>query len=473
MASLNVAPETIPGSIRKPGVYFEFNLRLAIRTLTTNLQRVIIIAQKTAAGTWPATSPISVYSSDEAAILFGAGSQAHLMVKAALQANRYLYLDVIAVDDAAAGVAAVKTVTLSGPSTGSGVYTLGIANQAVQVAVASGDTATTIADAVAAQAQFQLDLPMTVTAAAGVLTLTAKNKGSQGQGIQVAASSTASGVTSVIASTATGQTEPSLTNALAAIFSAGHDIIISAWNDAATLTAIRTHLESVNSAIEQRSCIGITAVTTTLAQATTLATALNSGFITPGLAPNLPAMACEAAAAYGAVIAFEEDPARPLNTLQLTGMPVSPLVNRLGRMEIETALHNGVTPLVVGPGNRLQIERAITSYMVNPAGIPDPALLDLTTIRTLNFVRKAVRERLALRFPRDKKTVRIKAKVRSEVIDVLVKLEELEIIENVEEYKEFIVIEDDLQDANRLNIRIPVDVVNGLHVFAGIIDLIL
>ena len=46
MASANISFDQIPASIRKPGKYFEFNTRLAVRTLATNGQRMLIIAQK-------------------------------------------------------------------------------------------------------------------------------------------------------------------------------------------------------------------------------------------------------------------------------------------------------------------------------------------------------------------------------------------------------------------------------------------
>jgi phage tail sheath gpL-like len=65
------------------------------------------------------------------------------------------------------------------------------------------------------------------------------------------------------------------------------------------------------------------------------------------------------------------------------------------------------------------------------------------------------------------------AQVRSELYDVLIKLEELEIIENVEANKDGLIVENDSQDPDRINARIPCDVVNGLHVFAGRIDLLL
>ena len=63
--------------------------------------------------------------------------------------------------------------------------------------------------------------------------------------------------------------------------------------------------------------------------------------------------------------------------------------------------------------------------------------------------------------------------MRSELLDVLIKLEELEIVEHVAANAAGLLVERDLQDPNRLDAKIPADVVNGLHVFAGRIDLLL
>jgi len=101
-----------------------------------------------------------------------------------------------------------------------------------------------------------------------------------------------------------------------------------------------------------------------------------------------------------------------------------PIANRLSRTEQENALNNGMTPIEVGPGDRVQIVRAISTYTVDANSVPDPALLDITTIRTLDYVRAAVVQRIALRFPRDKLSDRTPPKVRSEILDVLVKLED-------------------------------------------------
>lgn len=478
MASPNIAFDSIPASTRKPGKYIEFDTRLAVRTLPGNLQRTLIVGQRLSSGALPANTVVDIFSDVQAAIYFGYGSIAHLMCMAALKANRYLSLQAIALDDAGAGVAGTQTVTLTGPATSQGVITVNVGGQAVQIAVAVNDTATAMAAALKTQFDNQSNLPVTAAAVAGVLTLTAKCKGTLGSLIKVSATALAgsvpiSGVTVAVAAGVAGATDPTIATALATVFSGGHNIIISAWNDQTNLTALRTHLDSVSGALEQRGAIGVYGHVGTLSQGTTLAALINSGRISYALLPNAFDNSYELAAAYGAEIAFEEDPARPLNTLPLTGILPNPQANRLGRTEQEVCLYNGTTPLEVGPGDRVQIVRAVTTYTLDPQGIPDIALLDLTTIRTLDYVRKAIRERISLRFPREKMTHRTEAKVRSEIIDVLYKLEELEIVENVADNLTGIIVERDLQDPNRLDAKIPTDVVNGLHVFAARIDLLL
>jgi phage tail sheath gpL-like len=106
MASPNVSFSSIPSSIRKPGKYFEFNTALAVRTLAGNQQKVLMVGQRLASGSIVANTPVDVFSDVDAATYFGRGSIAHLMVRAALQANNYVALTVITLDDAAAAVAA-------------------------------------------------------------------------------------------------------------------------------------------------------------------------------------------------------------------------------------------------------------------------------------------------------------------------------------------------------------------------------
>lgn len=474
MSSPNVSFATLPASIRKPGKYFEFNTALAVRTLAANSQKVLLVGQRATASPVLAGVITDVFNDTDAGKYFGYGSQLHMMATAAISTFPGMALQAIAVDDAGGAVAATGTITATGTATAVGSVTVCIGNDVVVVPVAVADTPTIIGAAIAAAVTARPDIPVTAAAVAGVVTLTAKNKGTLGNQMKVSTLITgATGVTAPVVAMASGATDPAIAATLAIAFTAGHTIIATAFNDAPNLQALRNHLDSVSSALEQRGAIGCAGHTGTLAQATTLAASINGGRVSLGLVPSTLSTSFEVAAAYAALAASEEDPARPLNTLPLNGIGIIPLANRLARTEQESALANGVTPFEVGPGDKVQVVRAISTYTLDANGVPDISLLDITTIRTLDYVRKAMRERIALRFPRDKLSSRTSDRVRSELLDVMYKLEELEIVENVDVYKAGLIVERDTQDPNRLNAKIPTDVVNGLHVFGGRIDLIL
>lgn len=473
MSSPNISFETIPSSIRKPGAYMEFNTRLAVRTLPSNKQRLVIIGQRLAAGTVAAGQPVKVFSDAEAAGYFGRGSIVHLMVKAAITANRYVEITAVGVDDAGASAAATGKITFTGTATTAGTVMAKIGAQTIELAIPSQQTAAQAATALQAQLANYPDLPVTGAVAGGEITFTARNKGTLGNDVFIDATSTAAGLNVATTAFSAGAVDPDLTANLANLFALSDEIIVTPYATQTALTTLRTHLDSRSDSIEQRGAVGVFASRGTLSAATTLSGQLNAGRLVQALLPGTASLSYQLAAAFAAVVAFEEDPARPLNNLSLPGIAAPSIANRLSRTEQEVCLANGVTPLQVGPGEQVQIVRAVTTYTTNQAGSPDIALLDLTTIRTFDYCRKAWRDRILLRFPRDKRTPEIRRQIRSELLDVAIKLEELGIIENVEANKDGFIVEDDSQDPNRVNARIPMDVVNGLHVFAGRIDLLL
>jgi phage tail sheath gpL-like len=465
--------DNIRGSIRKPGFYFEFNSRLASSGLPGNPQKTLIIAQRLAAGSAAALVPTLVFSEADAAGYFGTGSMAHLMVRAALKANPYLDLTVCALDDNVSGAAATGTVTLAGTATSAGVIRLWIGSRMIEISVASAAAAATIATALNAEIAKYGDLPVTATVLAGVVTLTARHKGTVGNQVSLVAEVTASGVTATVVTLASGTTDPTLQNALDKVYTQAFDVIITPYNDSTNLQTLKTHLDAVAGPLEQRGGVGVAGFTGTVANAVTLAAAVNSGMITIAQLRGTKSPAFEIAAAYGGVISGQEDPARPLNTLALTPLSAPDITQRFSRTEQESLLANGITPLEVGPGEVVQIVRAITTYTVNAASIPDIAWLDLTTIRTMFYCRKAFRGRIALRFPREKISAKTPDKVRSELLDVAKKLEALEILTDIDLHKSGFIVEKDITAVGRLNAIIPTPVVPGLHVFAGRMDLIL
>lgn len=471
MASPNIQFDAIPVTIRKPGKYFEFTTRLAVRTLPGNPQSLLIIAQQT--GTEPC-EPRRIFDADTAGLLFGFGSQIHSMVLAAMHANPYLDLTVLPLVDPTDGLAAIGVVTPSGEAQSSGVVSITIAGETISIALTKDNTPSDCAVTLAQAINLVETLPVIASVTeSGVLTLTAKNKGTCGNAITVFVQSSVPGMKCTLTPMAGGEGEPDFQAALAKVFSGDYTIYCVGTTQLDHLKALRDHLESMGAPLEQRGAIGVYASTGTLESAITLATSINSGRLTGAVLSGTPSLSCEVAASYAAMIASEEDPARPLNGLILKGIVPSPISQRLSRTQQEAALRGGVTPLEVAAGEVVSIVRAISTYTKNSEGAPDSALLDITTIRTLDYVRKAIRERMSLRFPREKLSTRTLPKVRSEVLDVLRKMEELEILEEVANNAEGVIVERDIEDPNRLNARIPANVVNGLHIFAGRIDLLL
>lgn len=474
MASANINFEKIPASTRKPGVYAEWNTKLAVRNLPTNRQRVLLIAQHTT-NLGAVSALTDVYSAAEVAERYGAGSQAHLMADAAIKAYANAALSIITLADHSAGVAASGKITITGNATTQGVLRVGIGNADVlMVPVAAGDSADTVGKAVKAAIAAQPGLPVSAAEAAGVVTITAKNKGAEGNAIRLLAACTAAGISTTVTAMANGLVNPDIAAALNAVVAEGHHIIACGINDETNLLKLRAHLDTVASPMEKRWAIGVYGQTGTLAQATTLAGRLNHGHIVSAWYRGTPSLPCELAAAFAAVMASEEDPARPLNTLALNSIGVCESKDKTMRTEQENALYNGVTPIETSPaGTQAQIVRAITTYTKTANGTADESLLDVTTVRTLIYVSHACVDRIALRFPRDKLSDRTPPRVRSELIDVLMRCEELEILERVEENLPKLIVERDLQNTGMLNCRIPSDVVNGLHVVGMVVDLYL
>lgn len=473
MSSANIAFQSIPSSTRKPGVYTEFNTRMAARNLPGNRQTTLIIGQKMAAGTLPALTVANVFSDVEAAVACGYGSQVHRMVQAALQANPFANLSICAVDDIGGGTLATWTATFTGSPTTQGTLALALNEDTLQVNVTTTDTPTTVAAAFAAAITTKPDLPFTAANAAGVLTISAKNKGTVANGFKIVPSGAVTGLTFVVANGVVGATDPDITAALTAAFLGGHNQIVIPYRDATNLTALRNHLDNVGNYAEKRWALGFVGSNGSLASATSLSASMNHGWINNVWCRNTPTCVMELAAAYAATIAAGEDPALPFNNVEVKGIAVPLVADRTSRTEEESALYNGVTPLNVGAGDRVQIVRAITTFTLNASGVPDSSLLDITTPRTLAYVARVFVESRSRLYSRAKISDRLIADMRDTGIVLLKQLESLEIIEQVTNNLPAYIIERDIQDPNRLNERIPLDVINGLHILAERFDLLL
>jgi phage tail sheath gpL-like len=258
-----------------------------------------------------------------------------------------------------------------------------------------------------------------------------------------------------------------VSGALAAVAGAGHTMIASSFQDAANLALFKTYLNNVSSAVEQRPALLFAASTGALAAAVTLASGANDGRINIAYLRNTTTSAYELAAAFMAVAASEEDPARPLNTLEVKGVAIPPVASWLTRTEQEMLLSNGVTPLEATADGLIRIVRAVTTYTKNEQSTADASKLDITTVRSADYVRKAIKSAISLKFPREKASGRIIDAVWGVIYDTLRDLEKLEIVQAVDDYIDEITVEKSATEVGRYNAVIPAPLVAGFHVFAG------
>lgn len=473
MASKSVSFSQIPGGIKKPGIYIEQDTSLASHALPSTARKVLIIGQRLAAGTIAEKVPKQIFSEAEAATYFGAGSLAHLMARAAITRNPYIDLTVITLVDAVAGVAAAGMFTITGPATSAGTIRIWIGDQYVDAAIADDDTETAIAAAIVAAITAKADLPVTAGNVAGVVTVTAKNKGLCGNEIGLGYELTgAAGVACVIVAMAEGATNPALADALAPVYPTRFHIIVTPFNNQTDLGTLKTHIESVSNALEQRGAIGVYATTAALASATTLAGQVNSIRIagayvryTASTQKKTPSFQIAALAAAG--LSAIPDIAEPIKNMDMTGVALPAIADRFSRTEQETCLAGGVSPVEVGPGEAMRLVRMPTTYTTDPNS--QTVFVDIHKITGMDYVRDAAISDLSAKAPKkiikegSPTTVDI---LRNIVRDVAYRCQEAGVLTGVTSYKDQFLVEEDLQNVGQMNILMPSPVVEGLYVVA-------
>jgi len=202
-----------------------------------------------------------------------------------------------------------------------------------------------------------------------------------------------------------------------------------------------------------------------------------------------PGHASELYASLAALVAkgvTEADPARPWQTLGLTGIAgaLPGVGQRRSRSERESLLNNGIATTKVADDGTVQIERTITSYQTNPGGAPDVSYLDLMTPVTACVFRDAVNDRFRLRYPRHKlagdgnafganQPVMTPDLARNEIISVFSDFVDRAQMEDLEGFKNSLIVARSDTDKNRLEYSCNPNVVNQFRVLAGVIAFIL
>lgn len=396
----------IPAALRVPGVYVEFDNSLANNAGPQ--QKILFIGQRLSTGTVAAGVPTRVTSPAQAEEFFGRGSMLAEMLIAAKAANQFMDTRAIALDEDAAGAAATGTLTITGTATSTGTLALYIAGKQVRVAVTATDEAAAIATAIAAAVNADTTLPVTAAAALGVVTLTCRWKGATGNDIDVRLNyygeQTPKGIAVAIVAMAAGATNPDVADAIAVMGEEWYNWIVCPYTDAANLTALEAELDSRWGPTRQIGARAFTAFRGNHADTVTHGDGRNNPHVTcmgTNIAPQ-PTWIWSAVNATVAAAALAIDPARPLQTLKLTGLMAPAIGVQWLDNERDKLLNDGIATYKCGSDGSVMIERQITMYQVNASAIADDSYLDINVPETLERIRFEQRQVFSSKYPRHK-----------------------------------------------------------------------
>ncbi len=488
---MSISFNQVPIDIRVPGQYIEIDNSQAFRGLSGMPTKVLVIGQMLAAGTADALEPYLITSVDQGKELFGIGSQLAHMLEKFKGANSYIEVHAIAQEDDGGGNAATGKITIGGAPTAAGTLNIYIGGRRVRAKVANDDDASDIAATIIAAIQADADLPVSA-AVDGVddkiVNLTAKHKGECANSIDLrinyyADEKTPAGVTVTFTAMSGGTANPDVEDVLTAIGDEWYTDFVMAYADSANIVAMEEELADRFGPLKMKDGHLYYGLSDTHGNLITAGDARNSPHVTIGGLTKCPNPPYELAAAMAAVCSYflKIDPARPVQTLPLPGILPPAIKDRYTLEERNLLLFHGISTFMIDAGDVVRLERVITTYKENPFGAADPSYLDIETMKTLAYLRYDTRTFIALRYPRYKladdgtnfargQAVVTPSVIRASLIGRFRQWEENGLVENIEQFKEDLIVERDSNDPNRVNALIPPDIINQLRVFAGLVQ---
>lgn len=396
----------IPAALRLPGVYVEFDNSQANNA--SPQQKLLFIGQRLAAGTVAEGVPTRVSSAAQAEEYFGRGSMLAEMLIAAKASNQFMDTRAIALDEAAAGVVAAGTITITGAATASGTLALYIAGKQVQVGVTTGDDVTAVAAAIVAAVNADTTLPVTAANVLGVVTLTSRWKGETANDIDVRSNyyseELPKGIAAAIVAMSGGTTNPDLATAIAVMGDEWYNWVVCPFTDAANLVKLETELDDRWGPVRQIGARAFTAFRGNHGASVTHGDGRNNPHVTcmgTNIAPQPPYIWAAVDSIVSAA-ALAIDPARPLQTLKLPNIMAPAIEVRWTDSERNLLLFDGVASYKTASDGSVMIERQITMYQVNAASIADDSYLDINVPETLERIRFEQRQVFSSKFPRHK-----------------------------------------------------------------------
>jgi phage tail sheath gpL-like len=274
-------------------------------------------------------------------------------------------------------------------------------------------------------------------------------------------------------------------SALAALGDVQYHHIMCSLNDSTTIRELGTFLEERYGALEQVPGIAYLPKKGTHAELITFAPTSNCALINFLPINNLGDSA-EApltdAAAIGAWVgqiapSLAIDPCRPLQTLKLNGV-YSLAAQEWDWAERNLFLYEGLSTYTVNSANEVLVERAVTAYTENAAGVTDNSYLDVMTPATAMYFRQKQRSLILSVYPRHKvakdgtkfakgQPIVTPTMFKAKLLTLYRDLEYQGIVQDFDGYKKSLIVELDETNKQRVNYQDSPQFVNGLIIVAG------
>jgi phage tail sheath gpL-like len=492
----------IPSNIKVPLYWVEVDPSMA-GLPTINLRCLLIGIAK--GGTAPYDIAVPIGSQAQADAQFGEGSELSRMFKAYYSNNFANEVWGLPVQEPANAEAASGDITITASPTQAGTLHFYIAGDYIPVNVLTTDTPTMIAANIADAINAAVDLPVTAVAAAGTVTLTSTfssvnaneinvclnyygTTGGQqtpvGLGITLPAGDPA-GTPPVPAGFLSGGTgTPDFATAITNLGDEPFEYAVMPYTDTNSLFEWDQEFGFTDQGRWgwMRELFGhvISAKRGSYSDLLIFGDTLNSGVESiMGFEVASPSPSFEWAAAYGAKTqrAFINDPARPLQALSLNNIKAAPLHQRFDFEELNSLALNGIAIQKIGSDGQPMIAREQTTYQYNLYGQSDDAYELMTTLATLAKLLRNQKAAITSKFPRHKladdgtkfgpgQAIVTPGIIKAELINQYQMDMWNGLVENLSDFKRYLLVERDPNDPNRVNVLYPPDLINQLRIFA-------
>lgn len=477
----------IPNILYTPGVYVEYDDSRAGSGIQFQPHDALIIANMRTTGTATADEIIRVDASGEAPGLFGAGSQAALMVAAFKAIDRATPLYVCPMDDAGAGVEAVGTWTFSGTATEDGYVYCYVAGRRFGVAVEEDDGFAAVVTALVAAAGDLIDLPGVITdGGAGALTYTDHHAAAFSNYVKIGLNLGASehlpaGLACTVVQPTGGSGDIDLDTAVTAMGDDQYNTVVVGVISEAEIDTLVTEMESREGPLRCIEGVAFGGVCDSVVDTETYLGNFNSHRLVmacseeSGLVHTPWEVAAQAAAIN--CKSTQINPAQNNTGYSFSGVSAAPRGARFNQANRQSLLEAGGSTVRAGSDGRLLVDRLVTTRTENELSLADLTWQDLSpTVRVLDAIRYAFRARMSSKFigmslgddgdpPRP--GVVTPSVIKAESAAMFLEWFGEGWVENITQFMEDLVVIRNVSDPNRIDVLLPPDIINSLLVVAA------